>query len=63
MSDPMKCPVCGGTDLAGERPIFDRVGNVQINACYRYMECENCGSEWTAIFTFSRAAAIINPSK
>ena len=48
--DHLKCPVCAGTDLSGDRPIFDRVGIVNLGSCYRHMECENCGATWMTVF-------------
>lgn len=62
MDEQLKCPVCGGTDLCGHQPTYDRVGHIAKGSCYRRMECENCGSDWLDLFTFTRHAAITNPA-
>jgi hypothetical protein len=58
---PEECPVCQGTDLARERPIYDRVGIVHAHACYRRCCCENCGAEWFEIFNFYSTVLIPKP--
>ena len=58
--DNTQCPICHGTDLASSgAPSLARQGD-HAGAILQPMECENCGSTWTALYRIAGCTELVN---